>query len=444
MLIHNFKSHIEQNFPYVIKDKILVAVSGGLDSMVLTNLCLKLGFKISIAHCNFCLRDSESDLDEKFVKDFAESNSVPFFSKSFQTKLHSKRYGLSIQMAARELRYEWFSYLQSKHDFDWVFTAHHTDDNIETFIINLSRGCNIHALSGIPEKNDGIIRPLLIFNRGDLLNYAIDSKLKWREDSSNSSLDYQRNRVRHSITPVLKEVFPNFNKNFNKTKKYISSSLDLINNHITNIEKDIIIFSSKYEKHFDVSKIKSLVSVKSYLYPLFFKYGFTDWNEIYNLLEAQSGKEIHSKTHRIIKDRKVLILVSNQILLPKEQIISSLEKPIYIDHMNCHLKINKSSRISNNSDDNVIYIDDTQLEYPLILRPWKNGDYFFPKGFNKRKKLSKFFKDEKLSVVEKSKLMLLCSKDKIVWILGIRQDSRFIATSKSKSISKISIKYATD
>ena len=444
MLIHNFKSHIEQNFPYVIKDKILVAVSGGLDSMVLTNLCLKLGFKISIAHCNFCLRDSESDLDEKFVKDFAESNSVPFFSKSFQTKLHSKRYGLSIQMAARELRYEWFSYLQSKHDFDWVFTAHHTDDNIETFIINLSRGCNIHALSGIPEKNDGIIRPLLIFNRGDLLNYAIDSKLKWREDSSNSSLDYQRNRVRHSITPVLKEVFPNFNKNFNKTKKYISSSLDLINNHITNIEKDIIIFSSKYEKHFDVSKIKSLVSVKSYLYPLFFKYGFTDWNEIYNLLEAQSGKEIHSKTHRIIKDRKVLILVSNQILLPKEQIISSLEKPIYIDHMNCHLKINKSSRISNNSDDNVIYIDDTQLEYPLILRPWKNGDYFFPKGFNKRKKLSKFFKDEKLSVVDKSKLMLLCSKDKIVWILGIRQDSRFIATSKSKSISKISIKYATD
>jgi tRNA(Ile)-lysidine synthase len=444
MLIHNFKSHIEQNFPYVIKDKILVAVSGGLDSMVLTNLCLKLGFKISIAHCNFCLRDSESDLDEKFVKDFAESNSVPFFSKSFQTKLHSKRYGLSIQMAARELRYEWFSYLQSKHDFDWVFTAHHTDDNIETFIINLSRGCNIHALSGIPEKNDGIIRPLLIFNRGDLLNYAIDSKLKWREDSSNSSLDYQRNRVRHSITPVLKEVFPNFNKNFNKTKKYISSSLDLINNHITNIEKDIIIFSSKYEKHFDVSKIKSLVSVKSYLYPLFFKYGFTDWNEIYNLLEAQSGKEIHSKTHRIIKDRKFLILVSNQILLPKEQIISSLEKPIYIDHMNCLLKINKSSRISNNSDDNVIYIDDTQLEYPLILRPWKNGDYFFPKGFNKRKKLSKFFKDEKLSVVDKSKLMLLCSKDKIVWILGIRQDSRFIATSKSKSISKISIKYATD
>jgi tRNA(Ile)-lysidine synthase len=428
----------------VIKDKILVAVSGGLDSMVLTNLCLKLGFKISIAHCNFCLRDSESDLDEKFVRDFAESNSVPFFSKSFQTKLHSKRYGLSIQMAARELRYEWFSYLQLKHDFDWVFTAHHTDDNIETFIINLSRGCNIHALSGIPEKNNGIIRPLLIFNRGDLLNYAIDSKLKWREDSSNSSLDYQRNRVRHSITPVLKEVFPNFNKNFNKTKKYISSSLDLINNHITNIEKDIIIFSSKYEKHFDVSKIKSLVSVKSYLYPLFFKYGFTDWNEIYNLLEAQSGKEIHSKTHRIIKDRKVLILVSNQILLPKEQIISSLEKPIYIDHMNCLLKINKSSRISNNSDDNVIYIDDTQLEYPLILRPWKNGDYFFPKGFNKRKKLSKFFKDEKLSVVDKSKLMLLCSKDKIVWILGIRQDSRFIATSKSKSISKISIKYATD
>ena len=137
------------------------------------------------------------------------------------------------------------------------------------------------------------------------------------------------------------------------------------------------------------------------------------------------------------------IFVSNQILLPKKQIISSLEKPIYIDHMNCFLRINKSSSISNNND-NEIYIDDTQLEYPLILRPWKNGDYFFPKGFNKRKKLSKFFKDEKLSVVEKSKLMLLCSKDKIVWILGIRQDSRFIATSKTKSISKISIEYATN
>ena len=176
----------------------------------------------------------------------------------------------------------------------------------------------------------------------------------------------------------MKEVFPNFNKNFNKTKKYISSSLDLINNHIINIEKDIIIFSSKYEKHFDVSKIKSLVSVKSYLYPLFFKYGFTDWNEIYNLLEAQSEKKFIQKTHKIIRDRKVLILVSNQILLPKKQIISSLEKPIHIDHMNCFLRINKSSSISNNND-NVIGIDDTQLEYPLILRPWKNGDYFFPK-----------------------------------------------------------------
>ena len=441
MQIDDFKRHIEKNFPTVANEKILIAVSGGLDSMTLTDLCQKSNYDISLAHCNFSLRGDESDSDEIFIKDFGLTHKINVFTKKFDTRAYSENFNQSIQMAARELRYNWFRYLQEKYNFKWVLTAHHADDNLETFLINLNRGSGIEGLKGIPVVNNSIVRPLLIFNRQDLLSYAIKNNLKWREDCSNSSFDYQRNLVRHKIIPVLKEVFPDFIMSLNKTQKYLKSSSNLIANHISGIEDYVISFSSDDEKHYDLAKIQLLKSKKSYLFPLFAKYGFTDWDELYNLFEAQSGKQISSNNYSIIKDRKVLILLSKNAKLPKSFIINSFDDIIYIEHMNSKLKIDESPRVVEKSP-NIIYVDTDKLILPLEIRPWRNGDYFFPIGFNKKKKLSKFFKDEKLSVVEKSKVMLLCNNNQIIWVIGIRQDSRYVPNEFTSSISKISINHA--
>ena len=441
MQIDDFKRHIENFFPTVANEKILIAVSGGLDSMTLTDLCLKSNYDISLAHCNFSLRGDESDSDEIFVKDFGSTHKITVYTKKFDTKAYLENFNQSTQMVARELRYNWFRDLQEKYNFKWVLTAHHADDNLETFLINLNRGSGIEGLKGIPVVNNSFVRPLLIFNRQDLLSYAIKNNLKWREDCSNSSFDYQRNLVRHKIIPVLKEVFPDFIMSLNKTQKYLKSSSNLIANHISEIEDNIISFSSDDEKHYDLAKIQLLKSKKSYLFPLFAKYGFTDWDELYNLFEAQSGKQINSNNYSIIKDRKVLILHSKNFKLPKSFVINSFDDTIYIKHLNYNLSIDESSGVVEKSP-NVIYVDTDKLTLPLQLRPWKNGDYFFPMGFNKKKRLSKLFKDEKLSLVEKSKVMLLCSNNQIIWVIGIRQDSRFVPNECTNSISKISVKHA--
>lgn len=441
MQIEDFKRHIEKILPTVANEKILIAVSGGLDSMTLIDLCLKSNYDISLAHCNFSLRGDESDFDEIFIKDFGLTHKINVFTKKFDTRAYLENFNQSTQMAARELRYNWFRDLQEKHNFKWVLTAHHADDNLETFLINLNRGSGLEGLKGIPVVNNSIVRPLLVFNRQDLLSYAIKNNLNWREDSSNSSFDYQRNLVRHKIIPVLKEVFPDFIMSLNKTQKYLKSSSNLIANHISEIEDNIISFSSDDEKHYDLAKIQLLKSKKSYLFPLFAKYGFTDWDELYNLFEAQSGKLINSNNYSIIKDRKVLILLSKNVKLPKSFVINSFDDIIYIENMNSNLRIDESPRVVEKSP-NIIYVDTDKLTLPLEIRPWKNGDYFFPIGFNKKKKLSKFFKDEKLSVVEKSKVMLLCNDNQIIWVIGIRQDSRYFPNGCTNSITKISINHA--
>ena len=438
-----FKAHIKLNFPNLFKDRILLACSSGIDSMVMTHLCQKLNLNITLAHCNFCLRGHESNLDEAFVLDYASKQDILVFSKQFDTQSFVDNSKYSIQMAARELRYNWFQSLSEQHQFSCVLTAHHADDNLETFLINLSRGSGLDGLVGIPEKNGIFLRPLLPFSRDQILQYAQKHQIEWREDSSNVSLKYQRNQLRHKLVTVLKEIYPNILKSLTKTQSHLEASKELLESHIHDIEEQVIVKTNLGEIHFDINALKGSKSMPLYLFPLFNKYGFSDWKALSKLLDAQSGKKLLSKTHTLIKNRQVLILLSNDLPTATSQKIESHNDIAFIENLGCHLKIDKVY-VLDSHDTNTIYVDFDKLQFPLELRPWKNGDYFYPKGMEGKKKISKFFKDEKMSLSEKNKTLLLCSDAQVVWVVGKRQDARFIASKTDALMCKISLQYATD
>ena len=435
-MLEKFKIHIAQNFPSLKNGKLFLAVSGGLDSMVLLHLFRQLQYDIAVLHCNFQLRGIESFQDQIFVQEYSIKNSIPFFYTQFDTENFAKDYKLSIQVAARELRYSWFYEQLEEQNYDFILTAHHADDNLETFLINLSRATGLDGLIGIPEQNDKIIRPLLVFNRLDIENYANENQIKWREDSSNASDKYVRNKIRHQLVPILKEIHPNFLASFQKTQQYLQQANEMVDDAAS------ILFSQVVEEkgdafYFNVKKLSKLPNYKSYLYHWLKDFGFSAWEDIYNLVDGQSGKQVFSNEFRLLKDRKYLILSTliqedtiDEYFIEKNQ--SEVKIPL-------KLAICKVSDISLGSN-TIIFVDEDLLVFPLVLRKWKTGDYFQPFGMNgKEKKISKLFKDEKLSLLDKENTWLLCSNNQIVWVTGIRQDERYRIEKTTTNILKIQL-----
>ena len=435
-MLEKFKIHIAQNFPSLKNGKLFLAVSGGLDSMVLLHLFRQLEYDIAVLHCNFQLRGIESFQDQIFVQEYSIKNSIPFFYTQFDTENFAKDYKLSIQVAARELRYSWFYEQLEEQNYDFILTAHHADDNLETFLINLSRATGLDGLIGIPEQNDKIIRPLLVFNRLEIENYANENQIKWREDSSNASDKYVRNKIRHQLVPILKEIHPNFLASFQKTQQYLQQANEMIDDAAS------ILFSQVVEEkgdtfYFNVKKLSKLPNYKSYLYHWLKDFGFSAWEDIYNLVDGQSGKQVFSNEFRLLKDRKYLILSSliqedtiDEYFIEKNQ--SEVKIPL-------KLAICKVSDISLASN-TIIFVNEDLLVFPLVLRKWKTGDFFQPFGMNgKEKKISKLFKDEKLSLLDKENTWLLCSNNQIVWVTGIRQDERYRIEKTTTNILKIEL-----
>lgn len=435
-MLEKFKIHIAQNFPSLKNGKLFLAVSGGLDSMVLLHLFRQLQYDIAVLHCNFQLRGIESFQDQIFVQEYSIKNSIPFFYTQFDTENFAKDYKLSIQVAARELRYSWFYEQLEDQNYDFILTAHHADDNLETFLINLSRATGLDGLIGIPEQNDKIIRPLLVFNRLEIENYANENQIKWREDSSNASDKYVRNKIRHQLVPILKEIHPNFLTSFQKTQQYLQQANEMVDDAAS------ILFSQVVEEkgdafYFNVKKLSKLPNYKSYLYHWLKDFGFSAWEDIYNLVDGQSGKQVFSNEFRLLKDRKYLILSSliqedtiDEYFIEKNQ--SEVKIPL-------KLAICKVSDISLASN-TIIFVDEDLLVFPLVLRKWKTGDFFQPFGMNgKEKKISKLFKDEKLSLLDKENTWLLCSNNQIVWVTGIRQDERYRIEKTTTNILKIQV-----
>ena len=435
-MLKKINNHITNNFSFLKDKKLLIACSGGLDSVVLSRLMKELKFNISLAHCNFSLRGKESDGDEKFVETLADKLSIPVFTKTFNTKQYAKELKMSTQMAARNIRYTWFEELIQQYSFDYLLTAHHLDDDLETFFINLSRGTGLRGLTGIPDINEKIIRPLLSFSREEILAYAQEKNISWREDSSNSKSDYLRNKLRLEVIPNYKELSDSVLSSFQQTQSNLQDSQLLVNDYMVLIQA-LVVAETREGLAFNIQKLKELPNTKALLYELLSSYGFTAWGDISDLLEAQSGKQVHSNSHRLIKNRDVLLLTEildkdNVEILFISEDLNEIEFPV-------HLKFESAKSISE-TNKNTVYIDNQKLKYPLELRKWKEGDVFNPFGMKGKKKLSKFFKDEKLSLVAKEKIWVLCSENEIVWIVGMRSDERFKVKNTTREILKITYK----
>lgn len=434
-MLTKFSNHLATTFPFLNQKKLFLAVSGGVDSMVLLHLFQQLPFEIAIAHCNFQLRGLDSFEDQYFVQEYAHAHQIPFFFTQFDTKAFAEDYKISIQVAARELRYHWFYEQLETQQYDYILTAHHADDNVETFLINLTRGTGLDGLCGIPSQNEAVIRPLLPFSRTEIEAYAKENHLQWREDSSNATDHYLRNKIRHHLVPLLKEMNPDFLTSFSTTQKYLQESQEMVSDASIRVYQQVA-HEEEAAVFFDIKQLLLLPNYQSYLYQWLNEYGFSAWNDIYELVHGQSGKQVFSSEYRLLKDRDFFILSRKQIPENNFYYIDKKQQKVKIP---LKLHFSKGSLICN-TDSNTIFVDESKLDFPLILRKWQEGDFFYPLGMNgKKKKVSKFFKDEKMSLIEKENTWLLCSNETIVWIVGKRPDERFKVNNTTQSILKIEL-----
>ncbi|CAL2059358.1 tRNA lysidine(34) synthetase TilS [Tenacibaculum sp. 190524A05c] len=436
-MLKDFKQHIFSNFPNLENKKIIVATSGGVDSVVLVHLLNQLEFDIELAHCNFQLRGLESELDSKLVEDLGNQLNCKCHIKKFDTAGYSEEHKTSIQIAARELRYAWFAELAYSINADYIATAHHADDNLETFLINLSRGTGLDGLTGIPKQNGNVIRPLLSFSKEQIIAYAELNHINWREDQSNSETKYVRNKIRHNIIPTLKELNPNVLSSFSKTIDHLSESRAIVDEKVSEVLTEIQSKDGDVIK-INIEKMLKLTNRKAYLYEVLKNYNFTEWSNISDLLEGQTGKTIYSKSHVLLKDRGFLLLKEREQLSVDnhkfyiEKGIEEIEEPIKLAFKNTDKKETVTK--------NYVLVNKNLVTFPIILRKWEEGDFFYPLGMTGKKKVSKFFKDEKLSRFKKDQTWLLCNADnEIIWIVGMRQDRRYSIDSSTTDVLQISI-----
>jgi len=428
-----FKKHIAAHFPALADQKILIACSGGLDSIVLLHLLQRIGLTLGVAHCNFKLRGAHSDADLSFVETIAGNLGVPVFTTVFDTKTYAKTQGISTQVAARELRYEWFYSTARANGYDRIATGHHADDDLETFFINLSRVTGLRGLTGITSNTEQLIRPLLPFSRAQIMQFAKKEGLFWREDSSNSTRDYLRNKLRLDVIPAFKGVNKTVLQNFQQTQQHLKESQALLEDYITLVTK-LVVSHTDAGYEIDSKQLQALPNTNTLLFELLYPYGFTDFKAIASILESEVGKKVLSKQYVLHKDRNHLVLTT------REQVVDSRVYCIDAKQQSCTIPIKlnftKVAQVGEH-EPHSLYVDAAKLTYPLKVRAWRLDDVFHPFGMKGKKKLTKFFKDEKLSLLSKNSVWVLESGDAIVWVIGLRPDDRYKVTSATNKVLKI-------
>jgi tRNA(Ile)-lysidine synthase len=439
-LLDNFNAYIKKENLFEQKDKLLVAVSGGMDSAVLCALCAQAGFDFSIAHCNFNLRGAESKRDEDFVRALAAQYNVPLFCKAFDTLSFAAIAKMGIEETARNLRYTWFNELVHENNVDFLLTAHHADDNIETVLMNFFRGTGIKGIRGILSKQGIIVRPLLFAKRNEIAHYAHANKIEFVIDSTNAESDYTRNYFRNELIPSIEKVYPETANNILKNISRFADIEFLYNNSMAKIKANLI-EEKNGEVHIAVLKLAKSKPLQTIIYEIINAYGFTaaQVGEVEKLLVSESGKYISSGTHRILRNRNWLIISPlNNNIQNEMQLLEAETSAVSFAGGNLQVrKVAKPETFDATAD--IAFVDASNLKYPLFLRKWKQGDYFYPLGMQKKKKLSRFFVDQKLSLTQKENVWVLESDKKIVWILGYRIDDRFKITSSSTHIVKLSL-----
>lgn len=448
-MLASFKDHITAYRLFTDKDRLLLAVSGGLDSVVLCELCHQAGLDFAIAHANFQLRGAESDRDEQFVRQLAAHYGREIFIQRFDTASYAEQQKVSIQVAARELRYEWFHSLlehpsgqpgQPSPSLRYIVTAHHLDDNIETLLMNFFKGTGIAGLRAMLPTQGRIVRPLLFATRAELQQFAEQNALAWVEDSSNLSDKYTRNFFRHQVIPLVQQHYPetlrNLADNIDRFRE-----IEAVYQQTLGQEKHKLFEYEGNEIHIPVLKVKkTLLPIKTLVYEIIRYYGFSPYQTgaAIDLLDSPSGKYIVSATHRILKDRNWWIITPLQTNLARNILIESPRGDTFFDDAILHLDllpIDPSETPPPAGD--IAWLDADQIKFPLLLRKWQTGDYFYPLGMRKKKKLSRFFIDNKLSLADKEKVWVLEMNKKIIWVVGWRIDDRFRMTPGTRQVLKL-------
>jgi tRNA(Ile)-lysidine synthase len=433
--------YISEEHLFNPEEKVLLTVSGGVDSMVMTELFRQSEYNFSVAHCNFQLRGEESDGDEIFVREYCKKHNIPIFVKHFNTKEYAVENGISIQMAARDLRYEWFEELCDSEGFECYATAHHKDDEIETFFINLMRGTGIAGLHGILPRQGRVIRPLLFAGRYEIEEYAKKINLKFREDSSNSEVKYLRNSIRHRLLPVLKEIHPGYIDTLTGNIERLRETEKIYRKEIERVKKEILVSENNLIK-ISIPGLENIETPKILLFEILSEYGFngSQVEDIFKSIDSVSGKSFYSGTHILIKDRNEFIISqlkdNDEIYESIYSETTSVSKPVEIKIRT----IKKDAGFKINKDSSFAYLDKEKLSFPLKIRKWMKGDFFYPLGMTSKKKVSDFFIDEKISVIEKKNSFILVSGDDIVWIIGYRIDNRFKISEDTKEVLLLEIR----
>ena len=434
-MLDKFQKYYQENELFIKTDKILLTVSGGKDSMAMLHFFLAENLLFGVAHCNFKLRGKEADKDQLFVQEFCKKQNIPFYTISFQTQKYATENGISIQMAARELRYNWFEKIRKENNYKFIATAHHKNDVVETMLINLTKGTGIAGLHGISNKKGEIIRPLLGLTRKEIDVFSDKNNMVFREDISNADTKYTRNLIRHKILPEIEKINPTLIETLNTEASQFLGDEKIILDKIT-IDKERLFIPSNGGFKIEIEELKKLTPLTSYLYYFLRDYHFNgnDVLDIIDGLESQSGKTYNSATHQIIKDRGFLLLNTIRENNNKYIEIKSLEELPFgykLEEDLEHLKINKLNQYA--------YLDADKIEFPLVLRTWQQGDSFKPLGMKGNKKVSDFLIDNKVSILDKQNVTVLEQNEKIIWLVGHRIADNYKITSKTKRVLILSI-----
>lgn len=433
-LLNQVKRHIKKNQLFESGDKLLIALSGGLDSIVLTHLLFKLDYHIGVAHCNFQLRGKESATDAEFVEAFAEMHKIPLYSKIFDTKSFAKKQQLSTQLAARELRYTWFDEVMKKQTYDYLITAHHANDQVETMLYNLTKGTGIAGLRGIPVKNEQIRRPLLPFTKKEIETYASEHQLQWREDASNQDDKYSRNRLRLNVIPELKQINPGLEQTItNNSKRF--EALERLLVYQTNAIRSQYLSEHQDYYTLQLSWFDEEDGGLAILIELLKPFGF-NLDQCLAIAEGFSnisGKQYFSSDYTLVIDRK------NIQITPKEE---EKEYSLSVEDFDTFVSTPWADftieRISAQADwpknNHIACLDADSIQFPMKVRNWMQGDSFYPLGMKGKKKLSDFMIDEKIPVNLKSRVMLFESEGEIIWVAGYRIDDRYKVTPNTKRL----------
>lgn len=432
-MLQKFTTYYKKHNLFKQSDKILLAVSGGKDSMAMLQLCIDSKLNFGVSHCNFNLRGADSDADEQLVKVVCEKHKIPFYQNSFDTINYAAEKGISIQMAARDLRYNWFEEIRITNGYKFIATAHHKNDVAETMLINLAKGTGLSGLHGIKNKSGNVIRPIIDFTIEEIEAYVQDNNIEFREDLSNFDNKYTRNGIRLDVIPLLEKINPNVIESLNQTATYLYDS-ELILEEKIKEEFDKCAEIKEGNIFIDVPQLKELAPLRTYLYYFIKDYGFnaSDVRDIIDSLNEQSGKQFLSKTHQLIKDRNQLILTKLDVEEQKVTIINSIDEFIKNDFTIELCSYSKDFKIQASSQ--YAYIDVDKIQFPLTLRNWKKGDVFQPLGLKGKKKVSDFFIDSKVDLITKQQTKLLTQNNQIIWVVGYRIDDTFKISESTKKV----------